>query len=215
MSTSGAAIEHLSIVGGRLCLDFINTVDDHASDHPQEYLTSYRELVAWGQCVTIVTEDEARHLLVEAAQHPAEAAATLEAAIRFREALYRIFLAALADEPPPPDDLGIFNAARAQALAHSEIVATAAGFAWHWIAENHDLDWILWPVALSAAELLLSPDLKEVKECGGPGCGWLFLDTSKNHTRRWCTMEGCGNRAKARTHYHRKRQSTQAANGRS
>lgn len=212
MSTSGAAIESLSFVGGQLCLDFINTADEHFSDHPLEYLTSYRELVAWSQRANIVTEDEAQRLLAAAEQDPAEAATALEAAVTFREALYRIIRAALAGSIPGSADLAAFNEARGEALAYSEIAATADGFAWRWLGSEQNLGWMLWPVVRSAADLLLSPDLQEVKECGGPGCGWLFLDTSKNHTRRWCTMEGCGNRAKARSHYQRKRRSVQKDN---
>ncbi len=198
-----------SLVGGRLCLDFINTVDEHASAHPIEYLTSYTELVAWSQHAQVLTAAEGQQLLTGAARYPDEASATLAAAITFREALYRIFLAALAEETPATDDLAIFNAARAHALAHSEIAAVDNGFAWRWKVDTDDLGWMLWPITLSAADVLLSPDLRKLKECPGPGCGWLFLDTSKNHTRRWCTMEGCGNRAKARSHYQRKRQTTQ------
>lgn len=73
------------------------------------------------------------------------------------------------------------------------------------------MGWMLWPITLSAADVLLSPDLHQLQECPGPGCGWLFLDTSKNHKRRWCTMEGCGNRAKARSQYQRKRQALKPA----
>ncbi|HEY7356400.1 MAG TPA: CGNR zinc finger domain-containing protein, partial [Ktedonobacterales bacterium] len=143
-------------------------------------------------------------------ERPAEAADTFQMAITFREALYRILLAAVTGKLPPDDDLAIFNAARAQALAHSAITAAAGSFAWQWNIDEDYLGWMLWPIIYAAAELLLSSELKKVKQCSGPDCGWLFLDTSKNHTRRWCSMEGCGNRAKARSHYQRKRQSAQA-----
>ncbi|HEY7349113.1 MAG TPA: CGNR zinc finger domain-containing protein [Ktedonobacterales bacterium] len=209
MSASETAEAHLDLVGGRLCLDFINTADSHASDHPEEHLTSYAELVAWSQRTNILSEEEGQLLLAEAAQRPIDALAILQEAGVFREVLFRIFLAALAGKTPGTDDLVIFNNTRAQALSRSEIAPTASGFAWHWKVSKQTLGWMLWPVALSAAELLLSPDLKQVRECSSPDCGWLFLDTSKNHTRRWCTMESCGNRDKARRHYQRKRQSVQ------
>jgi predicted RNA-binding Zn ribbon-like protein len=201
-----------SLVGGRLCLDFINSVDDRLLSHPDEHLTSYTDLIAWSQHASILTEAEAGHLLAEAAEHPVEADAILKEAIIFREAFYRILLAFLANKPPTDADLAIFNTARSQALAHSEIAVAAEGFIWRWKIEQNRLGWILWPIIHSTADLLLSPDLKRVKQCSGPDCGWLFLDTSKNHTRRWCTMEGCGNRAKARSHYQRKRQSAQSDN---
>ncbi len=198
-----------SLVGGRLCLDFINTVDERLLSQPEDHLASYPDLIAWGQHASVLTEAEAMQLLAEAAARPAEAARVLQSAITFREAFYRILLAFLANTPPAYDDLAIFNAARSQALAHSEIAAAAEGFTWRWRTAEDRLGWILWPIIQSAAELLLSSDLKELKKCSAANCGWLFLDTSKNHTRRWCTMEGCGNRAKARSHYQRKRQSAQ------
>jgi predicted RNA-binding Zn ribbon-like protein len=210
MNATETAANEQKLVGGSLCIDFINSLDGRASTHPTENLTSYAALVAWGQHATILNEDEAAHLLATAAARQSEASDTLEAAIAFRETLYRILTAVLANGPPAEHDLNNFNRARAQALAHSAIVATGEGFAWRWKSGEHDLDRMLWPIIHSAAELLLSPDLKLVKECSGPDCGWLFLDTSKNHTRRWCTMESCGNRAKARGHYQRIRHSASA-----
>jgi predicted RNA-binding Zn ribbon-like protein len=210
MSASETKIGELKLIGGRLCLDFINTADEHASHHPEEYLTSYAALVAWSRHVEIMSEEEAQQLLAEAQQRPDEAAETLAAAISLREALFRIFRAALEGKLPASADLAIFNDARADALAYSQIIATADGFAWRWLATGQNLGWMLWPVVRSAEDLLLSPDLKLVKECPGPDCGWFFLDTSKNHTRRWCTMDSCGNRAKFRRHYQRKRQHQQA-----
>ncbi len=206
---SEPAAKDLELVGGRLCLDFINTVGDRLLSQPEDHLTHYTDLVAWSQQAGIVHGDEARRLLAEAAARPAEAASTLQRAVTFREALYRILLAAVTGRLPSDEDLAIFNAARAQTLAHSAIRAAAGGFAWQWNIDEDQLGWMLWPIIYAAAELLLSPELKKVKQCSSPDCGWLFLDTSKNHTRRWCSMEGCGNRAKARSHYQRKRQGAQ------
>ena len=193
-----------------LCLDFINTVSGRPSDHPKDALPGYAELVTWSHRANQLTQASAGHLLAAAAQRPAEAAATHATATSFREALYRLLRAALAGNAPDADDLAIFNAARAQALLHSQIAPAATGFLWRWVVDKQELGWPLWPVALSAAELLLSPDLKQVKLCLAPDCGWLFLDTTKNHTRRWCSMQGCGNRAKGRRHYQRKRQSARS-----
>jgi predicted RNA-binding Zn ribbon-like protein len=210
MSVNEPLASQLPLVGGRLCLDFTNTVDWHVGPHPQEYLTSYADLVAWSQHAHLLDETRAQQLLAAASAHPALAAAVLQQAIAFREALYRIFLAILAQRPPDQADLATFNALHAQALAHSQIEPAATGFAWRWMVEEQELGWILWPLVRSAAELLLSPDLTQVKMCSGPDCGWLFLDTSHNHARRWCTMQSCGNRAKARRHYQRERQHAQA-----
>jgi predicted RNA-binding Zn ribbon-like protein len=210
MSVNEPAASQLSLVGRRLCLDFTNTVDWHVGPHPQEYLTSYADLVAWSQHAHLLDETGAQQLLAAADAHPVLAADVLQQAIAFREALYRIFLATLAQRPPDEADLATFNALRAQSLAHSQIEPAATGLAWRWMVEEQELGWILWPLVHSAAELLLSPDLTQVKMCAGPDCGWLFLDTSHNHARRWCTMQSCGNRAKARRHYQRARQHVQA-----
>ncbi len=80
------------------------------------------------------------------------------------------------------------------------------GFAWEWDAGGDVLARPLWALARSAADLLTSPRLSRVRECPGEdGCGWLFLDTSKNGSRRWCSMQGCGSRAKARRYAGRRR----------
>ena len=75
--------------------------------------------------------------------------------------------------------------------------------AWPGFAE--ELESLIWPVAKSAADLLTSERLERVRECAGGTCGWLFIDASKNHSRRWCDMRDCGNAAKAKRHYHKKR----------
>jgi len=48
--------------------------------------------------------------------------------------------------------------------------------------------------------LTSSQRLNQVRQCRGDNCGWLFVDGSKNHSRRWCDMRDCGNRAKVRRH---------------
>ncbi len=75
---------------------------------------------------------------------------------------------------------------------------TSAGYAWTWADDPNALDRMLWPLVRSAAELLVTGDLSRVRVCGGERCGWLFVDTSKNRSRRWCDMQDCGNVAKVR-----------------
>ena len=195
----------LKLLGGRLSLDFANTVDGHASDHPVEYLTSYSDLVAWSQHVGILTDHQVQRLLEEAARHPVTATAVLERAIALREAIYRIFSAISHGRPPQAADLATYNAELSGALARSRIVSTAEGFAWDWRRAEDALDRMLWPVVRDAAGLLTSEKLDRIEECADDRCGWLFLDVSRNRSRRWCAMEDCGNRAKARRHYERKR----------
>ncbi len=205
MDETGTNAGTLKLLGGRLSLDFANTADWHASDHPIEFLTSYSDLVAWSQHVDLLTDHQVQHLLKEAARRPEDATTVLKRAIALREAIYRIFSAISHRRPPPAADLATFNAELSRALAQSRIVSTAEGFAWDWAGTEDMLDWMLWPVVHDAAVLLTSKEIDRVGQCDDNRCGWLFLDTSRNRSRRWCSMEDCGNRAKARRHYERKR----------
>jgi len=196
----------LQLKAGQLCLDFANTAEWHASDHPEESLTSYAALLAWAQGIGLLSERAAVHLSRAAARDSKAAAAVLGEAIALREAIYRIFASRAHGRAPLPADLATLNAALARALPHARVVATAGGYAWDW-AEDRALDAMLRPIARSAAERLTSADLDRVGQCADDrGCGWLFWDTSKNHTRRWCYMRDCGNRAKARRYYARVRE---------
>jgi predicted RNA-binding Zn ribbon-like protein len=193
------------LTGNRLCLDFVNTLNDRPADSPRELLNSYADLVLWSQEAQLVTANEAQHLLTEAAHHPRDASAVLERAIDLREAIYRIFLAIADHKSPAETDLTLLNAAVAEAMTHACIALKTEGFVWDWTDKEKALDRMLWQVVRSAADLLTSDELDAVRVCAAEDCRWLFLDTSKNHSRRWCDMKSCGNRAKARRHYVRKK----------
>jgi len=195
----------MGLLGGRLCLDFANTADWHAAEQPVELLRSHADLLAWCQRVDLLDAEEFDTLLAVAAAYPTAAQSALERAIALREALYSIFSRHAHHAPAEADDLATLNRALVEASAHLRLVERGPGFAWYWQAPPDALERILWPIARSAADLLTSADLARVRECAGYPCGWLFLDTSRNHSRRWCSMEGCGNRAKARRHYARER----------
>lgn len=188
-------------VGGWLCLDFTNTVSWRGNPNPKEHLRSYIDLVKWSVNTQILTATEAEKLLRKAAQQPKEAMEVLERAINLREALYRIFLAASTEKNPNSEDLSRFNRELANALAHMQLQKTRHGYQPVYARAENALDQILWHIADSAAKLLTSEKLEHVRRCGSEECGWLFLDMSRNHSRRWCAMEDCGNRAKARRHY--------------
>jgi predicted RNA-binding Zn ribbon-like protein len=192
----------LSLVGGVLCLDFCNTAGDHATEHPSEWLTSYEELVAWSRHAGALTEAGADRLLTNP---PESGAGILQYARDLRETLFRIFAAHARGETPPEGDLQALNAALREGLPPRSLARAGNSYRWVWSGTGEEPDRMLWPVLTSAAELLLSPELQRVKECGGAGCGWLFLDVSRNRSRRWCDMADCGNRAKARRHYQRAR----------
>jgi predicted RNA-binding Zn ribbon-like protein len=193
--------QSLKLIGGRLCLDFINTVDCRNSDHPREVLSTYPNLVSWSQHAHILTDNNAQNLLREAGLRPTNARIVLERAITIREALHRIFSAIANHRSPVATDIGVLNAEMSIAMAQMRLKPASAPNPWTYAFEERELDQMLWPVIHSAAELLTSDKLERVCECQGENCGWLFIDMSRNRSRRWCDMKDCGNRAKARRHY--------------
>ena len=180
----------------RLCLDFTNTANWHASAQPVEELPAYTDLVAWAQNVRLLTETEAQRLKRRAARRPAEAEAVLARARSLREAVYRLLSANAHGHTANAADLDLINAELALALGLARLAPVAVGYALHWPASPDALDGMLWPVVYSAADLLAQPELlARVGECADDrGCGYLFLDLTKNRSRRWCDMKDCGNR---------------------
>ena len=196
----------LKLVAGELCLDFANTADWHASDMPIELLRTYQDLVTWSRRVGLLDAAGAERLLREAKRRPADAAAVLQRAIAIREVIYGIVLALLQRRPPAVSVLDGFNRELRSALQHLHVVPGLQGLIWDWEFGARDLEAMLWPILRSAADLLTSERQARIGQCADDGgCGWLFLDTTKNRSRRWCEMGDCGNRAKARRHYQRSR----------
>jgi predicted RNA-binding Zn ribbon-like protein len=193
-STTDPLHEHLG-------LDFANTTPYHyALD--EDNLRTYADLLSWSINVDILSEVEAQRLLARAEQRPDEAAAVHAAAIQLREAIFRILVDVAQQRSPDSDALAHFNATLNEAMGHLQLVAQDDGFGWAWTATD-TLDHMLWRVAWSTGQLLRSDEVRLVKQCGAEECDWLFLDTSRNHSRRWCDMKTCGNRAKARRYYRR------------
>jgi len=191
--------------GGRLCLDLANTVSDRLK-MPKERLQRYADLVAWARQSGLLDRAGAQELLREASRRPTESEAALERARALRETLFKLFTAAAAGERPPTEAVEALNAALSAALSHRRLVRSRGGsFRWDWDLPSGALEAMLWPVVHSAAELLASDELSDLRECAADSCAWLFLDHSRNHSRRWCDMKVCGNRTKARRHYERAR----------
>lgn len=212
--TIGAAQGRLPrLVGGELCLDFANTVGGRGGDLPDEYLFGYADLVAWGTYVGILSEDEAAPLRAAAERHPAEAVEVFAYALALRETLYRAFSAAAQGKIPQQADLDALGRAYCDAMGHARLTPRDGQIGWSWAGRSGELGRVLWPVARSAVALLTSDEIRRVKECPGATgpCTWLFVDTSKNAVRRWCSMaEGCGGVAKARRRTARRRHQTQS-----
>ena len=195
-------IERLRIVGGNLALDFVNTVDGEP-DGPTGFdnLRSYEDLVAWGHRVGILSEERARRLLREARRRSSEAEAVHDRALELRDDLYELFRAIARGTGPSPGGLEALGRAESEALSRARLAPGEEGFVWEW-PDDGDLAVVLWPVVHAATELLTSGPLDRVKAC--VGCHWLFVDESRNRSRRWCTMEVCGTHEKVRRYLERR-----------
>ncbi len=198
---------HHRLIGGALCLDFANTLVGHGAIPKHEYLKDYGNLVLWSRHTHLLTPPEAKSLIREAPRHPSKSLAAFKKAFILRELIYRIFSAIAQNTHPKQTDLNQLNTARLESLQHSFIVQAKQRFFLEW-TDPMALDRMLWPIATSATDLLTSKKLTYVKQCAAEECDWLFLDTSRNHLRRWCTMDECGNRAKMRRRYERVRDRT-------
>jgi predicted RNA-binding Zn ribbon-like protein len=196
-------IEQLDLIGGHACLDFVNTAGDHLSDQPGEWLLTYRDLLSWARHAGVLTQAEALLLERQATRQPEAAEEALARAIAMRETIYRLLLAAIRQQAPDPSDLAAFNQALAGAPPRTGILHGGNAYHWRSPAGSADLDGVLWHILWEAADLLTSDRLTLVKLCAGEDCGWLFLDASRNQSRRWCSMSDCGNRAKAKRYYRR------------
>jgi predicted RNA-binding Zn ribbon-like protein len=190
--------------GGSLCLDFANTVDSRPTAEPRELLGDYGDLVRWSVQSEVLTASQADRLLAEAGRQKGRAASVLRRAREVREAIFEVFWARAREAPPPAAAIRTLNEQLPSALARLRLVEDGAGCRWEWEDEDA-LDRMLWPVVRSAAELLTSDELDRVRECSADNCAWLFLDRSKNRSRRWCDMAVCGNRAKVRRFRQRSR----------
>ncbi len=196
--------------GGALCLDFANSWGDRRRPE-SDRLDGYPALLDFAVETRLLDRPSAERLARLARREPTAAARTFDAARKLRDALYRVFSAQARGRRVPAADLDAVNAALQEALPNLRVSRRDGGYAWDWRRDGEEpLAAPLHPIARSAAELLTSDDLARVRECDGSTCTWLFLDSSRNRSRRWCSMESCGNRAKARRHYHRQRESPSA-----
>jgi predicted RNA-binding Zn ribbon-like protein len=186
----------MRFVGGLPCLDFVNTVGGWSGDVAREdKLESYQGLVRWSHLAGLTSHAEGRSL---ARLGASRATRVLKRAITLRLAIYRLFKSAVEGMRPSVADLAVLNTELSLARKHQALVHSGGHFQWTWNNPDGALDSILWRVSQSAADLLTSPDVTRVRQCVGPDCGWLFLDSSRNHSRHWCDMKDCGNRAKVR-----------------
>ena len=175
----------LKLLGGAPALDFVNTIDPRFGPDAFDRLDSPSAVAEWARLAGL----------------PRGRVGDFDRALTLRDALDRIFRAVARGKRPPGRALGALREEYVAAISTGRLVRANGGYRWR-------VDSILWPVLESAIELLDSPALARVKECPADDCGWLFLDGSRNATRRWCSMDGCGAKAKMRRYRRRMRGAT-------
>jgi predicted RNA-binding Zn ribbon-like protein len=196
--------------GGDLALDLANTKARRPTVEPREDLRTYDDLVAWGLEAGAIGAAEGEALRVESERRPRAARTALARARDLREAVFEVFSAVAGGREIPTAALDRVNTALPDALARLRLETAGDAAAWTWAGGAH-LDRVTWPAVRAAAQLLTGGGLAHVRECAARDCAWLFLDTSRNGTRRWCDMAVCGNREKARRFQGRARRSRRSA----
>jgi len=193
------------LVAGPVSLDFINTLDDRFSNTPKELLKTYLDLARFAEDTGILEPAEVDRLFARSQMSPEPARQAIALGIELREAMFAVFEAIRRKRPVPPTALYTLNGFVQGAAQHSRLVLVNGRFEWRFDALPLNFESPLWPIARSAADLLASDQLPYVRACASNTCQWFFLDISKSHRRRWCDMTKCGNRAKFRRFYSRKK----------
>jgi predicted RNA-binding Zn ribbon-like protein len=183
--------------GGHVALDFANTVGSRG-DAPDEHFGTYGDLVAWAEARGVVSKSDATRLKRAAAADPDAARTAFRRAIKLREAVYRVFLRRASGKAPAADDLATLNRFVADTYREARLVVDGDRVVLETPAAADDLERPFAPVVRAAVDLLTGDQAPLVGACADQTCGWLFLDTTRNRTRRWCVMKECGNRNKVR-----------------
>lgn len=181
---------------GHLALDFANAVSDRHTDAAIDRLPTYGCLISFARQCELASPARLRRLERCAAGELEAARAVRDQAAALREALYRMFAAVAGRRAVDATDLAVLN----RMLARTQL---GGDLEWEWADGPDALDAMLGPIVRAAVDLLRAPERERIRICAADDCVWLFLDTSKNHSRRWCDMKRCGNRAKARRFYRR------------
>ena len=207
MRTYIRSVETLEHVGGPVCLDFTNTIKHRYEEPYVDYLSGTEEWLIWTKRSDLITDAELKLIQKYIRQNPIKSQKELQGVIRSRESIYEIFKSISHDQKPPSDSLQLFTKKLHFAFKRFSLTI-GANRKVSWSDKVVDLLTPLAPIVMSAYELLNSNTLDRVKDC--KNCGWLYLDKSKNNSRKWCSMLTCGSSDKARRYY-RKTKSNKSA----
>lgn len=195
---SSSVSKPFQLFAGHPALELVNTLDLRFSANQQELLPTYADLLRLAVQLRIVPADQARKL--GRTVHENDGRRVLASAVELREALAAVLYSWVDGGKPPAGQIEILEKQFHDAALHRSLRSGHERLLWSWSGFEQQAELPLWKLAQSASDLLVSEDAERVKSCGDPTCRWLFLDLSKNHTRRWCDMKTCGNRMKARRH---------------
>jgi predicted RNA-binding Zn ribbon-like protein len=190
-------------VGGQLVADFVNTVDwgEPGVAIEGERLPTPEAWRAWLEAAGVVSAAQARRLPVEGRS----ADRALKQVHATRALMHRILTALARGRAVSPDDRAALARLASGAASRRRLEVGASGAEWRWEVDPGRPERWLDPVVWDAADLLAGRDRARIRACDGPRCGWVFVDRSRNGRRRWCAMDMCGSRAKARAYYARTR----------
>jgi predicted RNA-binding Zn ribbon-like protein len=202
----------LRLVGGAVCFDLINTLNPRRPE-PRDWLSNYEDCIAWGYHARLLGRAEATQLFGTARADPPAAAAAHRRLTVFREVLHRLFESIAQGGPAPAPELKHLHATYLEGLAGASLERIKGRYDWRFDLTG-SLEGPLWPIAHSAIVLLMTGDLSRIKICANArSCGWLFYDHSKNNSRRWCSMEECGNQEKSRAYHARQKDRRSSSRG--
>jgi predicted RNA-binding Zn ribbon-like protein len=197
--------EPFKLYAGHPALELVNTLDLRFSAQAVDLIPTYKDLLRFATQLELLTPEQARKLGRSVDEK--EAKRVLASTVQLREALAAVLYRRIEGGKPPAAPMQILEQRFHTAALHRRLVAGDTHLEWSWSGVERRAEIPLWMLAQTASDLLLSSDAELVKDCGDPTCRWLFLDVSKNHTRRWCDMKTCGNRMKARRHHARTQES--------
>ena len=186
--------------GGALCLDFCNSGQNAREPSGTESITGFPDLIDWLEVAEAITRDQAARLRRAAAASPRAAARVWGRAMKFREALFRVLNAKAEGSAIAREDLATIEAEHARATSFARLSWNGEEYRWSLDPSAAALDAAMQPLVESAVSLLTSAKMERLRRCGNSTCYWLFLDETKNHSRRWCEMASCGNVVKVRRH---------------
>ena len=206
------AVMLVSQTGEDLCLAFANTLAWRGRAAPVENLTDFAAVLTWAETNVALPGHLAAVLRGWAREHPSKTTTALAEAVSLREAIHGIAGALACGEPVASRDFAALSQALSEAPTRRQLAHSGTGYAWQIELGRLDGAGLPIPVLLaavvwSAADLMVGSGRRRIRQCANSECLWLFIDESKNGTRRWCDMASCGNRAKARRHYLKMKQS--------